>query len=343
MGKAGPSISKSALLLSGCLTWAHPKTKHYDEKHTDTTKRDKGSLFHSLIDSYIKGQAVDLSLISDEEVKLWYKKATVFFDQVLAPRCSTVMSEVAISINWAEGKVEILVGVTGRQYPEKDGWQNGTADLVCILNTGELLIADWKTGGTDGATEQMLSLGCAFQRALETEPDPLVASLGTARSVRIACLKVSEEGVDPDERAVSDDQLANHWLAMEMAWADKDKKNEPVPGIHCTLLYCPHLAYCSAVTGLVEDAAQEDTRLQGLAGNDTILPSKALLRKYRMTDKPRNDEEAGHVMARVSAARRQQKYYESCIREYIANGGRATAGNYEWRETGSGFRWGRLR
>lgn len=55
MGRAGQvSISKSALLLSGCLAWAHPKAKHYNEKHTDTSARDLGTEFHRLIDQYIQ-------------------------------------------------------------------------------------------------------------------------------------------------------------------------------------------------------------------------------------------------------------------------------------------------
>lgn len=53
--KLGPSMSKSALLLSPCLAWAHPKAKWYDEKHTDTSARDLGTEFHRLIDSYLKG------------------------------------------------------------------------------------------------------------------------------------------------------------------------------------------------------------------------------------------------------------------------------------------------
>lgn len=53
--KAGPSISKSALLLSGCLAWANPRAKWYDEKHTDTSARDLGTEFHRQIDNFIKG------------------------------------------------------------------------------------------------------------------------------------------------------------------------------------------------------------------------------------------------------------------------------------------------
>jgi hypothetical protein len=56
--KVGPSISKSALLLSPCITWANPKSKWYEEKYTDTSDRDLGIEFHSLIDSYLKGKPV---------------------------------------------------------------------------------------------------------------------------------------------------------------------------------------------------------------------------------------------------------------------------------------------
>lgn len=274
--------------------------------------------------------------------------AKAYFLSVLLPRCEVVMSEVAISINWTEHKAEILPGVKERNYPVRDGWQNGTADLVCILKDGTLLVADWKTGGTDGATEQLYSLACGFQLCL-TIPG-VDGGMGSEhsptqvlRNVRVSCLKVSEDGVDPDERTASAEELANHWLAMEMAWTDREKKNAANPGIHCTQLYCPHLAYCNAVTGLVEDAAKNDDVQVTKSGGEPLLPAETLVRKFRMTDKPRSDEEAGYVMSRVSAARRQQKYYESCMKEYIANGGRVTAGSYEWRETGNGFRWGRIR
>lgn len=53
--RGGPSISKSALLLSGCLAWAHPKAKWYDEKHSDTSARDLGTEFHRQIDAFIQG------------------------------------------------------------------------------------------------------------------------------------------------------------------------------------------------------------------------------------------------------------------------------------------------
>jgi hypothetical protein len=279
--------------------------------------------------------------LSEKNLQVLLQKATDYLQKSLLPRCDVVLSECPVAINWTDGKAELLEGVTGRQYPDKPGYQCGTSDLVCILKDGTLLIADWKTGGTDGATEQLLSLACGFHRCM-------LDGSGNPRPVRISCLKVTEDGVDPDERPVSPEQLANHWMAMEIAWTQKDKKNVPVPGIHCTQLYCPHLAYCSAVTGLVEDAAAEDDEQLIGRGQQPLVPAEALVRSkgkhaLKMTDNPRSDEEAGYVMSRVTAARRQQKYYESCMKEYVSKGGRVIAGNYEWRETGSGYRWGRIR
>lgn len=54
-GSGGPSISKSALLLSGCLFWTSKKAKKYDERHTDHSDRDLGTEFHRLMDEYMKG------------------------------------------------------------------------------------------------------------------------------------------------------------------------------------------------------------------------------------------------------------------------------------------------
>lgn len=272
----------------------------------------------------------------DKNLDVMLAHAREYVEQSLGPRCTSIMSEVAISINWSEGKAEILEGVTGRKYPKREGWQNGTADLVCLLETGELLIADWKTGGTDGATEQLLSLACGFQKVL-MEPD----SDGTSvpRKVLISCLKVDNQGVQAEERPASHEELANHWFAMEMVWGSREKTNEPIPGIHCTQLYCPHLAYCTAITGIVSETAKEDG-MEPLGGQP-LVQVRALSRK-RMTGQPKDDYEAGHVMAQVTASRRQCKYYDTMMRQRIANGGRVISGNYEWRETNAGFRWGRV-
>jgi len=58
-----------------------------------------------------------------------------------------------------------------------------------------------------------------------------------------------------------------------------------------------------------------------------------------LTPEPSSDEEAGYTMALISAAKRQMKYIEKKLKEYISNGGKVVAGNQIWSEGNNGFRW----
>lgn len=60
---------------------------------------------------------------------------------------------------------------------------------------------------------------------------------------------------------------------------------------------------------------------------------------HTYTTEPMSDAEAGYTMAVISAARRQMKYTEQKLKDYIANGGRVISGNLEWSEGNNGFRW----
>ena len=333
-----PSLSKSALLLSPCVAWTHPTAEQYDDRFTDTTKRDKGTRFHGHIHNYIStgdsGWKLPMEFNQDDlEMGDWLKHAQLYVDQVLRPRCDVIMSEVAIAVNWGTGEVVVLTDVTDRQYPDKyrsGEWQCGTADLVCILKDGTLLIADWKTGGTDGANEQLLSLAWGFRRAMPVEYMAMGETCLGERIVKVSCLKVFDTGIVPDERAVSYTELALHRDAMLFKVQDVGQEYKPVQGIHCITLYCNHLAYCKAVTGIVDSAAE------GEHGN--VAPAAAE-RVYRMTDKPSTPEEAGYVMARVTAAKRQLDYYMNAMKEYADKGGKVICGAYEWSKGRDGFRW----
>jgi hypothetical protein len=315
------SASKSALLLSPCLRWAGPQGKEYRPDGVDTTKRDDGSLFHGCMDDYYQGKA--FRACNRPEVGKLVAKAVAWSDEHLAPRCVTIHSEVYVAYNFATGEVHVDPSVTERGYPDKPGYLPGTTDLVCVLATDELLVADWKTGAGTGADKQLLTLACGL-RKVYTMPD------GSYRKVRLACLYANPDGIHSDEWPVTEGDLLAHEFAMAEQLANIGIKNEPVLGVHCTQLYCPHLAYCPGVTSIVEDLSQSP---------QALLRTEALVRKYPMTDNPISDEEAGHVMERITAARRQMKYYEECMRKYINNGGRAIAGDFEFKSTNSGFRW----
>lgn len=58
-----------------------------------------------------------------------------------------------------------------------------------------------------------------------------------------------------------------------------------------------------------------------------------------LTDTPTTDLEAGYVMVRITAARRQMKYLEEGLKKWIASGGKVIAGNHEWGPGANGHRW----
>jgi hypothetical protein len=120
-----------------------------------------------------------------------------------------------------------------------------------------------------------------------------------------------------------------------MAWASESvgKEYKPVAGIHCTTLYCPHLAYCTAIGDVLDDAAEQDK----------LLKPEYLVRKYRLNDKPSDAKEAAYTMERISAAKRQLNYLTECMKEYVNNGGSIISGQWQWSGGKDGFRWRKVK
>lgn len=328
-----PSLSKSALIISGCTAWMQPGAKHYEDEYADTTKRDKGTLFHRLIDQYIKGEQVDLGEVPAgwNDVIVWYRQACVYFDSVIRPRASWVFSEVAFSVDFAECRAEILHDVDDRNYPDEPGRIYGTADLIWMREDGTLVVQDWKTGGTGGAKEQLLSLTLAYCWSLGDE-STVEAQLECP--IINEALVVNEAGVWPETYEV-EDCLDRHAVLMAKAL----EKADPVTreGIHCTVFYCPHLAFCPAIDKVVDEAA-EDAEPKGPA----VLPAERLTQKFKVQTPILNDEHAGYVMSRVSAAKRRAAYLEEACKEHVARGGKVLSGGFEWSKKADGFRWRRI-
>lgn len=261
----------------------------------------------------------------------WKDVAIKWSQEHLEPRCETILSEVFVATNFQSLEVFMDPSVRDRGYPELPGYLPGTTDLVCILKDGKLLVADWKTGGGTGSWEQLLSLAFGLSRSpWLRHPD------GSIRDVCVAVLYYDKDNdeVHVNEWDVTNEELEAHARAMAFQMADIGVRTEHVQGSHCTQLYCPHLAYCDAVQSDVTFASTEE----GLARELPVVYDRV-----QLTDKPNNDHEAGLIMARIAAARRQMKYYESGIKEYLANGGRAIDGQFEWKEVQWGsstcFRW----
>jgi hypothetical protein len=252
-----PTLSKSGLLLSPCIAWANSSARWYEEDKVDKEdldKRDQGIQFHRCIDKYISNSGKPKWPERGTEVDKWLGKAEEFVETLKEDCWPEMWSEVAISINWNTGDA-IKLDCKDRDYPDNPTYMNGTADLVAILKTGELYIADWKTGTTEGCEEQLMSLACGLRKLYLDPVD------GGPRRVRLETLFVNEHGVWVTTYTPSPKELDAHWDRMKERWNKKDSVNDTIPGAHCTALYCPHLAYCTAITTAVREEAMRDARL----------------------------------------------------------------------------------
>lgn len=328
--RGAPSLSKSALLLSPCIRWAGPQAEWYDEVYVDgdeMSKRDIGTHVHQSIHKYmVSGNPEKFSF---QLLNVLTDKAIKYLEENIRPRAISLYSEVPVGVNFSRAAV-VLEPSPGawadRNYPNGPGFIYGTADIVAVLNTGELYVADWKTGGTEGAKEQLLSLGIALgmtDRFMETyrTPEP------TKRTLVTACLQVTEDGVFATETVYTPEQLQAHWDSMLFQVEDIGKRNDPVPGIHCTTLYCPHLAYCPAI----ENATQQMAEQAGY-----LMPAEKLV---RVSGDPLTNEDAGATMALVAASKRQAKYIETRMKAYVESGGKVIDGEFEWSSGNNGWRW----
>jgi hypothetical protein len=298
-------------MLSSCLAWTNPQARQYDDAFTDNSKRDRGTRFHKAMEHILSGDtlyAVDKDIENLVEAALGYMDA-------MSSVWSQYQVEVAVGMSVLaadNGKAEVLPDVKDRNYPDWYGWAFGTADLVIHTKDG-LVIADWKTGGSEGAKEQLLSLAYCFQKATGTRVD------------HVACLSVQEDSqgrawVTPTFYPVQPGELEAHADKVREAYLrSQDAPGGPFPGIHCTTLYCPHLAFCGAIGNVVSDAAH---------GPEGKLATQAARHLYVMTDRPESDAHAGWIMERVSAAKRQLDYYTNAMKAYVNDGGKVASGGF---------------
>ena len=298
--------------------------REYEDEFADTTKRDKGTLFHAAMDRYYReGEKWLKVCVHSPEVTGWVRLAIDWSKKHLEPRCAAIYSEVYVATNFGTGEVFADPNVKNREYPDKPGFMPGTTDLACILTTTELLVADWKTGGGVGADKQLLSLAVGLQ---DTYPLPD----GTKRKVRLCVLYAGPDGVRPVEWEVTDAELQDHRMAMHFQLVDVGVRKEPVPGIHCTQLYCNHLAYCPGITATVEAAAESP---------EGLLPAARLVRKWDISSAPTGPQHAGAIMERVTAAKRQLDFYQERVRKHCEGGGKCIAGEFEYSKQKDGYRW----
>ena len=310
------SASKSSLLLSPCIRWAWKGAKAYESEFANTTKRDKGTAFHKLLEDHIKGESSGPSQWFD--VDEWANLAKRWYDTVLHPRLRSVHAEVYVGYNPETCEQHVDERVRDRKYPDRPGFIPGTVDIVGWHHDGSLYVADWKTGGGDGAYHQLMTLALGLR---QWGQKTVLAVLYCGEQAS-KCGGVNEVLYEP-----TDVEFERHRIALAMQLQDVGLRTDAVPGIHCTQLYCPHLAYCPAHTGTINSAVE----VSGV--------KRKSLPMYPIEEAPRDPQHAGSIMERVTAAERQLAFYKERVRQFIEAGNRCVAGEYEYSKKADGYRW----
>lgn len=321
-----PTMSKTALILSGCRTWLDKKSEWYDDSVGEHEKRDHGTQFHSGMDTYHKTGV--LVLTGTPEVDRRLVAAQKWWDETFVPNHTDIQTEVAFRVNMdtLEGEV---VAVVDREYGDEPNMFYGTADIVARDRSNALVIADWKTGSDYGAHHQLMSLAWAAIDHCQNATNGVdYASVAVGQSIIV--LDGHPRGsVQPVTKfTVRRPELLGHIVEVKREMFGPSGKTKP--GIHCTQLYCPHLAYCPETTKATQDLAE---------GPQGLIQPEALTRKFSITSPPSSPEHAAFIMERISASKRQTQYMTDLMKAYVSNGGVVSTGGLTWGPGKDGFRW----
>jgi hypothetical protein len=294
-----PSASYSALILSPCNHWRRVGAEWYDDTLGDTSKRDSGTRVHDAIHKSWSDPMFKPSL-TDEEADMVRAANAIVTKYMKAG--GKPLFEVAMGM---EPSVtgQVYGSVSGRDYPT-DGLMHGSADLIVEQPDGSVVVLDWKTGGGAGARKQLLTLASAYYMATGKAP----------REFKLVVCYLGDDAY-MDEITVDHLTLEAH---MEKLTAELARQpGEPVIGPHCTQFYCPHMAYCSAVSELDKQLGEHNVEFK--------------------TD-PENDTEAGEMMNAIRMLKRRADYFTAAMKRYVDGGGKPEFGDEVWdRENSKGY------
>lgn len=308
MKRIRATMSQSALAMSGCTLWTSLASRWYRDDLGDTTKRDRGTEFHTYPAQEIAGNPRPMPP-NDREMVSMVSHASRWIRDSLT-MAEWAMSEVAFGLNIITGAGEVLI-TENREYPDEPDMFFGTADVVAKVGPSTLLIADWKTGLGIGTEYQLLSLAAAASR-----------SCPWATEFRLVGLFVDPYGLDPKERVYSLEEVELYSAKLRRALSVITPAK---PSSSCIRHYCPHLAFCPAT----------DDAIRGLL--------KETMPAIKFTDTVTDAKQAAIQVRAAQAAKRAAEHYLEAAKEFIRKGGRVLDGDSEWKQTSNGVRWEKVK
>ena len=241
-----PTASKTSLVLSGCTHWVGKPP--FEDKYADTSKRYIGTVFHTAAERLLHGTPLQeatrdaqsslrkgwpgtLAGLQDatEVMARMLRAAHKWISGTLGVSWEMLGTEVAVYLNLETGERGV-VDVRDRGYPDVPGTLYGTADIVGLNKYG-LFVADWKTGGSDTARDQMMSLAA------------MMAPSG--HGATISTLSLRDDECNEWDEYVSEHELSDHLGRVRAAIGGVG--GDPVSGAKCVAMYCNYLYNCPSV------------------------------------------------------------------------------------------------
>ena len=252
-------------LLGLCGWWARDDAEQDPFRTSDAA--DRGNRFHSAIaafeaDGELREYDADIALEMTSAMT-WLVERGIKREDI----------EVERALGWDfASDAGVVYHIEHRDYPN-DGLLHGTVDLIVWTSDRTIDLWDWKTGDGSSSGPQLRALAMMAARAYGLTEVRIGALEVKASGVTIVC----EETLDAFALDAVAGELAEHVTAVENA--------EPVPGSHCSDLYCP--ARLSCPLGNAATAELVD-----------VIPADSLVRTkpFRLTDPIKTPEHAAWAL-----------------------------------------------
>lgn len=294
-----PSGSKLAV-LPYCGYFARPDVAWPADEAGDAAAF--GNAIHALCESAIRSRALTVEDaakahgVAESGLPRLRRVWAVALDYIATRARVGWCAEVPLAWSWRMDTARELPSKGHRDY--SDAYEDevcGTAD-VATMDDGVAVVMDWKTGRSDldSYREQASFLALAWAR-----------SVGASQA-RAVFVRFSEDGFEERVWVLGSMDLDATAMLLEGRLAEADERRaEPVPGPHCTELYCPARTTCPATASIIRS-------------NPDVAPLAELVASAITTP-----ADAGRAYVQLRLVKDAVKVVEERIREVVEAQGSA--------------------
>jgi len=244
-----PTASKMGLALNCCYPWNSGLEWPFGES-SEAAK--VGTLVHKIIELNIRnGQADRLGITRAHGLGHRFGDIEALTSHALE-QVSLFSRDVEPEVSFYHCPSMRKTGRCDAYASAPDGSLCGTADIVEV-NGVPAFVADWKTGREVELARDSIQLRflafCIWQSEIEVE------------RVRATIYHLQPEGMTSTEWCYDNDELDNFGEQLAALSERLNATPAPMPGDHCTDLYCPLRTYCPATNKVLSTIIPDGEKL----------------------------------------------------------------------------------